>query len=321
MPTILGSGQFTYEEDRTWGKLPPGWAYKEAAAVGVDANDNVYVFSRGAHPMIVFDRHGNFLRSWGEDMFVRAHGVTMGPDESIYCTDDGDHTVRKCTYDGKVLMLLGVPGKAAPLHSGQPFNRCTHIALCPHTGDIYVSDGYGNSCVHKYSPDGKLLFSWGEAGTDPGQFNIVHNICTDKEGYVYVADRENHRVQVFDRNGKFQTQWVNMHRPCGLFMDLQKTTPYCYIGELGSGMPVNSTHPNLGPRVSIYNMQGDMLMRLGDLKGAGQGPGQFISPHGIAVDSHGDIYVAEVSWTNTGQHLKPPRELQTIRKLVKRPAA
>ena len=104
MATLLGSGDYQYEVDVAWGKLPDGWTYKEAAAVGVDGNDNVYVFSRGDHPMVVFDRHGNFLRSWGEDLFVRAHGVSMGPDESIYCTDDGDHTVRKCTYDGKVLL-------------------------------------------------------------------------------------------------------------------------------------------------------------------------------------------------------------------------
>ena len=318
MATLLGSGDFQYEVDVAWGKLPDGWSYKEAAAVGVDANDNVYVFSRGDHPMIVFDRHGDFLRSWGEDLFARAHGVTMGPDESIYCTDDGDHTVRKCTYDGKVLLELGVPGKAAAMHSGKPFNRCTHIALCPDTGAIYVADGYGNSCVHKYDPNGKLLFSWGEAGTDPGQFNIVHNICTDKDGYVYVADRENHRVQVFDRNGKFETAWSNVHRPCGLFMD-SGDAELCYIGELGSGMAVNASHPNLGPRIAIHNRKGEVLARLGDdTKGAGEGPAQFLAPHGVTVDSHGDIYVAEVSWTSIGQHQNPPREMQTLRKLVKR---
>ena len=318
MTTLLGSGDFQYEVDVAWGKLPAGWSYKEAAAVGVDANDNVYVYSRGAHPMIVFDRHGNFLRSWGEDLFVRAHGVTMGPDESIYCTDDGDHTVRKCTYEGKVLLQLGVPGRAATMHSGQPFNRCTHIALCPRNGDIYVADGYGNSCVHKYDPNGKLLFSWGEAGTDPGQFNIVHNICTDREGYVYVADRENHRVQVFDGNGKYETSWSNVHRPCGLFID-DGDDELCYIGELGSGMAVNATHPNLGPRIAVHNRAGEVLARLGDdTRGAGEGPAQFLAPHGVAVDSHGDIYVAEVSWTSVGQHQDPPRELQTLRKLVKR---
>ena len=100
--------------------------------------------------------------------------------------------------------------------SGKPFHRCTHTALSPR-GEIYVTDGYGNARVHKYSPDGKLLLSWGEPGTDPGQFNIVHNIVTDAEGWVYVADRENHRVQVFDGNGKYETQWINMHRPCGLY--------------------------------------------------------------------------------------------------------
>ena len=99
--------------------------------------------------------------------------------------------------------------------SGEPFHRCTHTALSP-KGEIYVSDGYGNARVHKYTPDGKLLMSWGEPGTDPGEFNIVHNIVCDADGWVYVADRENHRVQVFDGNGKYETQWNNLHRPCAL---------------------------------------------------------------------------------------------------------
>ena len=168
--------------------------------------------------MMVFDRDGKFLRSWGEGQYPRAHGVHMGPDDSIYLTDDGGHFVRKCRLeDGKVLLELGVPGKPAPYMSGEPFHRCTHTALAPN-GDIYVSDGYGNARVHRYSPDGKLLMSWGEPGTDPGQFNIVHNICTDADGWVYVADRENHRIQVFDGNGKYEAQWNNLHRPCGLYM-------------------------------------------------------------------------------------------------------
>ena len=106
--------------------------------------------------MIVFDRDGNFLRSWGEGMFPRAHGVHMAPDDTIFCTDDGAHCVRKCTLDGKVLMTIGVPGKPAPFMSGQPFCRCTHTALSP-KGEIYVTDGYGNAQVHKYTPDGKYL--------------------------------------------------------------------------------------------------------------------------------------------------------------------
>ena len=227
--------------------------------------------------------------------------------------------MRKCSRDGKVLRTLGMPGQRAPYMSGLPFHLCTHTALSPDQ-DIYVSDGYGNSRVHKYSPDGKLLFSWGEPGTDPGQFNIVHNICADDDGWVYVADRENHRVQVFDRNGKYETQWNNLHRPCGLHMD-HGANPLCYIGELGPSMPVNRNVPHIGPRVSITDNHGNVLARLGDV-GAGEAPGQFIAPHGVAVDSHGDIYIGEVSntvWALEGMLLDNPRELRSLRKLMRSP--
>ena len=216
MAVILGSGEHRYKVIENWAKLPDGWEFKDVGAVAVDSKDQVYVFNRGEHPMMVFDREGNFLRSWGEGQYPRAHGLHIDVDDTLYLTDDGAHVVRKCTTDGKVLLELGTPGKPTPYMSGTPFHRCTHTALSP-KGEIYVSDGYGNSKVHKYSPDGKLLMSWGEPGTDPGQFNIVHNIVTDAEGWVYVADRENHRVQVFDGNGKYEAQWNNMHRPCGLY--------------------------------------------------------------------------------------------------------
>ena len=182
--------------------------------------------------MMVFDRDGNFLSSWGEGQWPRAHGIHMGPDDQPL-HDRRRRPLRAQMHRsrGKVLFEMGIPGKPAPYMSGEPFHRCTHTALSP-KGEIYVSDGYGNARVHKYSPDGKLLLSWGEPGTDPGQFNIVHNICTDADGWVYVADRENHRVQVFDGNGKYETQWNNLHRPCGLYMPYTHH-PVCYIGELG----------------------------------------------------------------------------------------
>jgi DNA-binding beta-propeller fold protein YncE len=311
----LGAEQFTYEVIENWAKLPGDWSFKEVGGVGVDAQDNVYVFNRGAHPMMVFDRDGNFLRSWGEGIFPRAHGVTMGPDETMFLSDDGDHTVRKCTLDGKVLFTLGTSGQPAAFMSGHPFNRCTHVAIDPRNGDFYVSDGYGNARVHKYTPNGKLLFSWGESGTDPGEFNIVHNIATDKDGWVYVADRENHRIQVFDPNGKFETQWVNMARPCGLYLD--QKSGLAYIGELGAAIGPNAQGRKLGPRVSIYNTQGQLQARLGD-QSEGEAPGQFIAPHGICIDSRRDIYVGEVSWTHTGSRLNPPRELRSLQKLVRK---
>src|SRR6185436_9853177 len=122
--------------------------------------------------------------------FPRAHGLHMAPDDTVFLTDDGDHSVRQCTLDGKVLLTLGTPGKPAPFMSGEPFHRCTHTALSP-SGDIYVPDGW-----------------------------------------VYVADRENHRIQVFDGNGRYETQFNNLHRPCGMFMPYC-SCPICYVGELG----------------------------------------------------------------------------------------
>jgi hypothetical protein len=316
----MGSGEYTYEPVEDWAKLPPGWSFKEIGGVGVDANDNVYVFNRGEHPMMVFDRDGNFLRAWGEGLFPRAHGVFVAPDQTLWLTDDGDHTVRQCTPEGKVLLTLGTPGKPSPYMSGEPFHRCTHTAMAPN-GDIYVSDGYGNSRVHRYSPDGRLILSWGGPGTDPGEFNIAHNITCDADGWVYVADRENHRVQVFDGNGKYETQWNNLHRPCGIFMPAGKC-PVCYVGELGPVQAVNRFMPNLGPRVTIVDNTGKRIARLGGT-GPGLGIAEFMAPHGLCVDSRGDIYVGEVSWTQWPQLFadKPrPDNLRSLRKFRKLPA-
>src|SRR5690349_12951022 len=151
--TILGTGEHRYRVVENWAKLPDGWQLTDVASVAVDSKDRVYVFNRGDHPMIVLDRDGNFLRSWGEGLFSRAHGLHIDADDHLYCTDDGDHTVRKCATDGKVLLTIGLPHKPAPYMRGEPFHRCTHTALSP-KGEMYVSDRYGNARVHKYTPDG-----------------------------------------------------------------------------------------------------------------------------------------------------------------------
>lgn len=299
----LGSGAYTYNVEVNWETVPAdyGDGWREVPAVYADDDDNIYLFTRGDHPMMVFDSSGNFVKSWGEGVFTRGHGISKGPNNTLYLTDDGDHSVRQCTLDGEVLMTLGVPGTPAPLFSGDPFNRCTHTATDPKTGDIYVSDGYGNSRIHKYSADGNPLFSWGEPGNLPGQFSIAHNICTDNAGLVYLADRENHRVQIFDDSGKFVDQWPNVHRPCGLYIDNE--AELVYVGELGSGQAVDSKVPNIGPRVSIWNMKGELQAQLGN--GYGLETGQFISPHGICLDSHKNIYVGEVAFTNMSNSGEP----------------
>ena len=159
--------------------------------------------------------------------------------------------------------------------------------------------------------------SWGEPGTDPGQFNIPHNICCDRDGWVYVADRENHRVQVFDGNGKFETQWNNLHRPNGMCM-AAGPDPVFYIGEGGPSGEINKDWPNIGPRVSIHTSKGKVLARLGKMH-TGLAPGQFTSPHGIAVDGHGNIYVGELSGRTWPRFSKgpAPKRLRVIHKLVK----
>ena len=301
-----------YRPVEGWGRLPDGWSFVEATAVGVDDKDHVIVFNRGAHPVIVFDRDGRFLRSWGEGLIRRAHGITLGPDGSYWLSDDLHHTIRQFTPEGKLLLTLGDPDTPATLQSGKPFNRPTHVAICPKSGAVYVSDGYGNSRVHKYDPAGRHLRSWGEPGTDPGCFNIPHNIATDAAGLVYVADRENHRVQVFDGEGRYLGQGNNLHRPCGLAFDARHGDTF-FVGELPSHLPVNKDVPNLGARVSILSLKGEPIARIGGAF-AGEKPGEFVAPHGCAVDSGGALYVAEVSWTAQGKNETPPREIRSLQK-------
>jgi DNA-binding beta-propeller fold protein YncE len=318
---VLGRGDFRYRVVSAWPKLPAGWRLGDVGGLGVDRHDNVYVFHRGEHPLIVLDRDGHYVRSWGEGVFRRPHGVHMGPDDTIWLTDDGDHSVRKCTLEGRVLLTIGLPGTPAPFMSGLPFHRCTHTAHSP-TGEVYVADGYGNACVHRYSPDGRRLGTWGRPGSDPGEFNLPHNITCDDDGRVYVADRENHRIQVFDGRGRFETQWHDLHRPSALCMPATRGG-VCYVGEIGPYYPFNREAPNLGPRLSILDREGKRLGRITTEPAAGEGDGQFYSPHGLAVDSGGDLYVGEVSytaWPSLFPDRRPPDTLRTLQKLQRVPA-
>ena len=311
----LGSGDYVYETTgEDWGNLQPDATYKEATAVAVDSDDNVFVFNRGTHPMIVFSPEGDILDTWGHGEFSNPHGVTIGPDGSIWTVDNGDHTVKKFTAKGEKLAEIQAEHPAKEM-SGDPFCRPAHLAVCPKTGNLFVADGYSNARVHKYDPNGRLIMSWGESGTGPGQFNIVHNLIIH-DGLVYVADRENQRVQVFDTEGKFISQWNDMSRVAAICMDPAEDDPLIYLGEYFCGIGSNAMGTNLGPRVSVMSRTGDVLARVGT-ESYGDEPGRFYSPHGIAVDSKGDIYVAEVAWSDYGSQMDPPTELRSMQKLVK----
>jgi DNA-binding beta-propeller fold protein YncE len=289
---ILGAGPFSYRPAEAWAKIPDEIELGDVAGIAIDDKDHVYLFNRGKHPVVVLEQSGAFKTSWGHGLFSNAHGAHIGADQCIYLTDNGNHTVRKFSLDGKLLLSIGEPGKPSPAMSGQPFCRCTHTALSP-DGDIYVSDGYGNAVVHKYDPAGRLLHSWGRPGTGPGEFNLPHNICCDTDGWVYVADRENHRVQIFDGNGRYEKQINNMHRPSGLAITPGRC-PHCIVGELISYQDVNRSTPNLGARISILDQTSNIVARMDRGLGPGTEPGQFISPHSIALDSRGDMYIGEV---------------------------
>jgi|KNS12BottometaT_FD_k123_93501_1 DNA-binding beta-propeller fold protein YncE len=310
MAEVYGIGDFRYNFVENWAKLPSGMSFKECPGVAIDSNDNVFILTRGEEPIIVLDRDGNFVRSFGKGHFseTRTHGLYIGHDDSLLCSDDGIHTIQKFSPEGEKLMEIGDRNNPAPRWSGEPFNRPTSAAVHPGNGDIYVSDGYGNSRVHVYSGEGEYKFSWGSPGIDAGQFIRPHNIAIDSNANVYVVDREAHRIQIFDTQGTFITMWNNIHRPDSMVL----WGEHIYVGEL-NGMGGVDDAPGLGHRVSIFDLEGKLVSQFGD-KDEGEGPGQFIAPHGIAVDSQGSIYVAEVSFTIRGSHLTPPREMRSLSK-------
>ena len=311
MPDTIGTGRFTYETVAGWAKIPEGYEFPDASGVTVDSQDNVYILNRGAHPVIVLDKGGNFVRSWGEGEFdQRAHGIHCSPDDFIWTVNDSQHCIKKYTLEGKLVLTIGVEGQQAEKWSGTPFNRPTNMAVSPNTGDVYVTDGYGNSRVHRYTAEGKHVVSWGAPGVDPGEFQVPHNVVIDRDENVYVTDRENYRLQVFDSNGNLKNIWQNIYRPQALCMDREGII---YVGEMLMDTELTD-YPKVGHRLNAYDRSGERLARVGDPM-IGDGPTQFIAPHGFGVDSQGNLYVGEVSYTVYGRRMDPPQTFRCFRKL------
>jgi DNA-binding beta-propeller fold protein YncE len=307
--TIVGSGDLTFELVADWERLPSGWSHGDVAGVATDSHDRVYVFNRSDHPVIVYTPDGEFIRSWGEGVFTRPHGITIHQDV-VYCADDTDHTVRGFTLDGTLLWTLGTlnqpsdtgyspEGRAnlASIKRGAgPFNRPTRLAVAPN-GDLFISDGYGNARVHRFSAARELMQSWGEPGTGPGEFNLPHSVWVHTDGRVFVCDRENDRIQIFDAAGKLLTTWTDFARPGDLLID---GDGHVFVGEMAWNL--DETHLDGRPyaearsaQMSVRDMDGNLLVRWGgDDPCAGA---SFASPHGICLDSQGNLYVGEVAHT------------------------
>lgn len=298
MEQIVGSGKYTYDVNENWAHVPPGIEMKPAA-VAVDSRDRVFCFNRSdEHPVVIFDSDGDFLTSWGAGMFRFPHAIRFDAQDRVWLTDEHHQQFMQFTSDGKLLRTIGEKDHRSDTgvpdddfssqawrkvtRGGGPFNLPTDIVVVPN-GDMYMTDGYGNARVHKFSADGRHQLSWGEPGTGPGQFNLPHGIWHDRRGRLLVADRENNRVQIFDLDGNLQTIWpTELIGPAFFYVDDEDTV---YIPEHNSGM------------FSIVTLDGERMARWG--------APIHKSIHGVWGDSRRNIYVVQ------------PGEWGRVRRIVK----
>ncbi len=278
--TTVGTGQYRYRMVDDWIKLPAGWSFGRVAAVAVDSRGRVYVGQQLKDPpIIVFDQEGNYLDSWGTGTVIEPHSIYIGSDDVIYLADRGAHVASKMALDGGTLLELGTRGQPSDtgctedsgevLQAAGPFNRPTQIFPAP-SGDLYVSDGYRNCRVHRFSPEGRLISSWGTPGrTGPGEFRVPHSVWVDRDGHVFVCDRDNSRIQIFSLTGELIATWSDLHLPGDIHIDANDAV---YVYEGGGHAP--------GNRISVLDKRGNVLARWDSPPG-----------HEIWVDTQGDIFL------------------------------
>ena len=326
---IIESGGFRYEWDEEWGRGlinedDSQWGMRKVSDVGTDSNDNVYLLTRSNRPVIIADKEGNYIRHLDErGLFGRPHGITISKDNEIYIVDYEWHTVRKFDENGTLLLTLGdqkhpsetgcttivdnSPLPNQPItdyrtvkHSAGPFNCPTALAIAPN-GDLYITDGYGNARVHCFSAAGKYIFSWGEPGIGPGQFYLPHGITITDNGIVYVCDRENNRIQLFDLEGNYIREIGKLIRPSVI---RKGTDGLMYLCECKRC----DKFDEMPSRLTIMSEEGEVIARFDN--GIGRHPEKpYHAAHGMAVDSEGNIYMGEVG--------APPKDYLGIKKYVR----
>jgi DNA-binding beta-propeller fold protein YncE len=272
----LPAAESSYREVENWAQFPAGVRkWEPATGVDVDARDNVYVLHRNpAMPVMVFDRSGKFLRGWGQGMFKTTHFLRVDGSGSVWVTDRGDMQAFQFTSDGGLLLTLGKKGLTGGNESRDTFNGMADVAVAKN-GEVFVADGEGpNTRVARFSKEGRFISWWGGKGTGPGQFNMPHSIAIDAKGLVYVADRSNDRIQIFDSNGKFLKQWTSFGTPWGL--SIRKNRIYVVDGTANNCLLIADLK------------DGHVLQKITGLN----------NPTAVTVDSAGTIYVAEVNGAN-----------------------
>ena len=269
---IIGTGDYRYEYRPDWAKLPAEMEFQAPSAVAVDSHDNLYVFQRGDPPVLVFDRDGNMIAQWTrkDGVPADAHLVYVGPDDGVYLADRDAHQILKYTSEGELVMSLGNRHRAelqAPFN--HPADMCVAPPGSPLAGEIFVADGYGNSSVHHFSASGNHIDSFGSPGSSAGEFRVPHSVRVSVDGRIYVADRENNRVQIFSPDGEFIEEWTDFKKPMGIHID---TAGIVYVTDQV-------------PRLSILTLDGQLLAR-------GR---TFEQAHNVYTDSAGNIYGADVA--------------------------
>ncbi len=305
--TTVGSGEYTYELIQDWAHLPPGETFGRISGLAADSQDRVFAFQQKDPPMLIFDREGNLLSSWGNRAFVRAHYIHIANDIA-YLTDTDDSVAMVYTLDGKPLQVLGQRGVHSDTgtelygdlvpYGGGPFNHPTRMVPGP-TGDLFVSDGERNCRVHRFTKNGEFIASWGEPGKAGGKFHLPHGLLVDKDGKVYVCDRENAMVQIFTSEGEYITSWTDMCPPTDIAVDndgvyyvsqLSFNNAHRYDGypaPVGTGSAVLDsegryfTRPGSEAQLSIFDRDGNVLSRWNVRSG-----------HALCLDSRGDIYLS-----------------------------
>lgn len=265
-------------------KLPQGMNFGPCSAVAVTAKGNLLVFNRSEHALMEFDAKGKYLRSLASGIFSNPHGLRIDPQGNIWATDTGSHIVVKMNAKGRILMVLGVAGRATEWHQAghlRCFNEPNDIAFGPR-GEIYVTQGHGKgeSRVLKFDSDGNFVKTWGGEGTGPGQFNVPHSIVVDAKGRLHIADRSNERIQVFDGDGNYVRETRHPGTPCGL----------CLCAD---GRHLMMAHGHAGLIMKL-DLDGKVLGATG---GQGKGPNRYGEAHYLALDRKEDIYVADtLNW-------------------------